>query len=116
MKGSFAIHLDVEDLGLSVAAYRIHAYLCANANGKGECSRSYTEIIEATRIKSRSTVSKALKELIKKGLIEKKKGFDPVGGGLLTNNYIIIGLKKAIDEAKIKSKEENWILVENYYN
>ena len=69
----------IYDLGLSHRAVTVYCYLCDRANKNGECFPSAKTIALDLSL-SRRTVFRALKDLERSGLIEKKQRIRTSGG------------------------------------
>ena len=75
----------IYDLGLPHRAVTVYCYLCDRANKNGECFPSAKTIALDLSL-SRRTVFRALKDLERSGLIEKKQRIR-TSGGISSNLY-----------------------------
>jgi len=98
--------IDGLETPLSHPAYRLYIYLCKCAGQKGEAYPGYRKICENCRIGSRTTVKKALDELVSYGLIRVRNRKRKLKNGNVHQRSNMYILKNKPHEHLLKYEEE----------
>ena len=88
-KGWHRVFDMIYDQDISIHATVLYGYLCRCADSESKAWPSYKNIKLKCKINSDATVSKAIKELVQIGLLEKHARYDKSTGGKKSNLYIL---------------------------